>query len=71
MLICIANLPKVQCFPNLNDPGNYFFVERFAKNILGDASLFTNCTTSGKLFNLSESSFLIFKKATKYLIGLV
>ena len=71
MLMCTANPLQVQCFPKLNGHGNYFFVEDFSEYVLGDASLFTNCATSEKLFNLSESSFLIFRKAMKYLIGLV
>lgn len=70
MLMYIVNVLQIQCFPNLSDQANYF-VEYFAEHVLGDASLFTNCATSKKLFNVFEPSFLIFKKATKYLIGLV
>lgn len=67
MLLYIAILLQVQFFPNLNDPRNYFFLEYFAENVLGDASLLTNCAALKMLFNLSQSSFLILKKATKYL----
>lgn len=70
MLMYIANVLQEPCFPNLNDHANYI-VEYFAEHVLGDASLFTNCGTSKKLFNVFEPSFLIFKKATKYLRGLV